>query len=142
MGGGLVPAIDWTIMVSFLFLKFFWYGPFWKSLLNLLQYCFYFMFWAFSLLFFFDHEACGILAYWSAIKLTAPAVEGEVLTTRLPGKFRVIVISDRLFSRRLSSFWTDGLNFYSLNLIGGSSWIIIVFYVFLCKKEKCFIMTS
>ena len=31
-------------------------GPFLKSLLNLLQYCFCFMFW------FFGHEACGILA--------------------------------------------------------------------------------
>ena len=79
------------------------------------------MFWVFfCFFFFFDHEACGILAYWPEIKLRALAVEGEVLTTRLPGKFRVIVISDRLFSRTLTSFWTDGLNFYSLNLIGDS----------------------
>ena len=39
-----------------LFLLIFWCGPFLKSLLNLLQYCFCFMFW------FFGHEACGILA--------------------------------------------------------------------------------
>ena len=40
---------------SFFFLKiFFWCGPFIKSSLNLLQYCFCFMLW-----FFFGREACG-----------------------------------------------------------------------------------
>ena len=39
----------------FFFLRFFWCGPFLKSLLNLLQYGFCFMFW------FFGHEACGVL---------------------------------------------------------------------------------
>ena len=50
-------------LVFFFFLRllllrgfFFGYGPFFKkSLLNLLQYCFCFMFWLFS------HEACDIL---------------------------------------------------------------------------------
>ena len=32
---------------TFFFLRFFWCGPFLKSLLNLLQYCFCFMFWFF-----------------------------------------------------------------------------------------------
>ena len=38
------------------------------------------MFW------FFDQEACGILAPWPGIKPTPPAMEGEVLTTGLAGK--------------------------------------------------------
>ena len=64
----------------FVFKIFFWCGPFLKSLLNLLQYCFCFMFW------FFGCEACGILAPQPGIKLTPPALEGEVLTTGPPGK--------------------------------------------------------
>ena len=38
------------------------------------------MFW------FFGHEACGILAPWAGHEPTPPALEGEVLTTGLPGK--------------------------------------------------------
>ena len=60
---------------------FIWCGLFFlKSLLNLLQYCFCFMFW------FFGHEACGILAPWTGIEPAPPALEGEVLTTGPPGK--------------------------------------------------------
>ena len=51
-----------------------------KSLLNMLQYCFCFMFW------FFGPEACGILAPQPGIELVPPALEGEVLTTGPPGK--------------------------------------------------------
>ena len=51
-----------------------------KSLLNLLQYCFCFVFW------FFGREACGILAPQSGVEPAPPALEGEVLTTGLPGK--------------------------------------------------------
>ena len=46
----------------------------------LLQYWVFFMFW------FFGHEACGILATQPGIEPTPPALEGEVLTTGLPGK--------------------------------------------------------
>ena len=35
----------------------------------------------------FGHEACEILAPQPGIKPTPPALEGEVLTTGLPGKF-------------------------------------------------------
>ena len=68
---------------------FFWCGPFLKSLLNLLQYCFCLMFWPFG------HEACGILASQLGIEpaplpsippTPGPTPEDEVLTTRLPGK--------------------------------------------------------
>ena len=38
------------------------------------------MFW------FFGHEACGILAPQPGIEPTPPALEGEVLTSGLPGK--------------------------------------------------------
>ena len=34
----------------------------------------------------FDCQACGILAHCPGIKPTPPALEGEVLTTELPGK--------------------------------------------------------
>ena len=60
---------------------FFWCGQYFlKSLLNMLQYCFFSMFW------FFGHEAHGILALRPGIEPAPPALEGEVLTTRLPGK--------------------------------------------------------
>ena len=52
-----------------------------KSLLNLLQYCFFFlMFW------FFGSEARGILAPRPGIEPAPPVLEGEVLTTGRPGK--------------------------------------------------------
>ena len=51
-----------------------WTIFFLKPLLNLLQYCFCFMFW------FFGHEACGILAPQPGIKPTLPGWEGKVLT--------------------------------------------------------------
>ena len=51
-----------------------------KYLLNWLQYCFCFLFW------FFGHKACGILASWLGIEHTPHALEGQVLTTELPGK--------------------------------------------------------
>ena len=55
-------------------------GPFLKSLLNFLQYCFCFMLWLLGL------EACGILAPYPGIEPTPPALEGRVLTTGPPGK--------------------------------------------------------
>ena len=38
--------------------------------------------------FFFDHEACGILAPWPGIEPSTPALEGEALTTGPPPKSR------------------------------------------------------
>ena len=35
---------------------------------------------------FFGHEASGILAPWPGIEPIPPALEGEILTTGLPGK--------------------------------------------------------
>ena len=67
---------------SYFILKtiFFNVDPFLKSLLNLLQYCFCFMFW------FFGLEACRILAPQPGIEPTLPALEGVVLTTGPLGK--------------------------------------------------------
>ena len=66
--------------LSFFLLFFFNVNRIWKRLLNLLQYCFCFMF------LFSGHEACGILAPQSRIKPPPPALEGKVLTSRPPGK--------------------------------------------------------
>jgi len=60
--------------------KIFWCGPFLKSLLNLLQYCFCFMFWCFG------HETCEILAPLPGIEPIPPALEDKVLITGPPGK--------------------------------------------------------
>ena len=38
------------------------------------------------MLWFFGQEICGILAPWPEIEPAHPALEGEVLTTGLPGK--------------------------------------------------------
>ena len=51
-----------------------------KVFIEFVQYYFCFTFW------FFGHKACGILALQPAIELASAALEGEVLTTGLPGK--------------------------------------------------------
>ena len=56
----------WTIFKVFL--------EFVKILLLLFMFC------------FFGIEACGILVPWPGITSTAPALEGEVLTTGPPGQ--------------------------------------------------------
>ena len=66
--------------VLVVFFKIFWCGPFLKSLLNLLQNYFCFMFW------FWPPKACGILTPWKGIEPLSHALEGKVLTTRPPGK--------------------------------------------------------
>ena len=49
-----------------------------KSLLNLLQYCFYFIFWVFG------HEGHGILVPWPEIEPMSLGLEGEFSTTGQP----------------------------------------------------------
>ena len=44
------------------------------------------MFW------FFGHKACGILVLWPGTEPTSPAMEGEVLTTVLPGQSLLLLI--------------------------------------------------
>jgi len=69
-------------------LRFFFFkcGPFLKSLVNLLQYCFRFMFW------FFLREACWISAPQPGIELASSALEGEVLATGPPRKSPVWIL--------------------------------------------------
>ena len=69
------PCVD----ILFYFILLFYFICL-KSLLNLLQYYFCFMFW------FCGREACGILAPRPGVEPTPPALEGEVLTTEPPGK--------------------------------------------------------
>ena len=64
----------------FFFLRCFWCGPFLKSLLTLLKYCFGFMFQ------FFGREACGILASRPGVEPAPPALGGGILTTVSLGK--------------------------------------------------------
>ena len=70
-----VPLQTWF----FSFSKFF-YALFWKSLLNLLQYCFCCMFW------FFGHEVCGILVPQPGIRPSPHALESKVFITEPPEK--------------------------------------------------------
>ena len=92
----LTPQFSFAQFFSFFFfLKiffFFWCGPFSKSLLNLLQYCFCFLFWIFG------PEACGIFAPWPGIEHAPPALEGKVLTTGPPGKFHSILFFSELLN--------------------------------------------
>ena len=74
-GSGALP------LASFFFFKnFLMWVIFIKSLFNLLHYCFYFMFW------FSGPKACGIIAPQPEMEPPPPALEGEALTTELPGK--------------------------------------------------------
>ena len=88
----------------FCFFKIFWYGPFLKSLLNLFQYCFYFMFW------FFGCKACGILAPRPGVKPVSPALESKVLTTGPPGKSHMLsflILSKSIENHDLFLLWFD-----------------------------------
>ena len=68
---------------------FFWCEPFLKPLLNLLRYCFCFIFWSFG------PEACGILAPQPGSE-PAPSALEEVLTTGHPGKSSLSLFSNLL----------------------------------------------
>ena len=104
---------------TFFFLKTFWCEPFLKSLLNLLQYCYCFIFW------FLGPMACGILALWPGIEPTPHlALEGEVFTTELPRKPHIIYFSylTKLRLRNntilaLMDNWLNLIDFLSTRLI-------------------------
>ena len=63
---------------------FFFMQTIYEVFIDLLQYCPGFMVW------FFNHEVCGVLAPLPGIKPAPPALEGEVLSTGLPGKFHTL----------------------------------------------------
>ena len=62
-----------------------------KSLLNMSQYCFCFMFWLFG------HHTYGILALQPGINPLPPALEGEVSTTGPSGRSLGQVSIGKLF---------------------------------------------
>ena len=69
------------------FLRFFKCGPFLKSLLNLLKYCFCCLCSGFLTL-----KAYGILAPRPGIKPTPPELESEVLTSGSSGKSQLLLL--------------------------------------------------
>ena len=81
----LVPL--WWLSSFFLFLDFFFRcGPFLKSLLNLLHYCFRFMFWVSG------HVASGILVSQPAIEPVSPAFAVWSLNHWTAWKFPITII--------------------------------------------------
>ena len=71
-------------------LKLFSCVPFLKSLLNVLKYCFCFM--------FLGHKACRILAPWLGIEPISPALKSKVLTAGPPEKSLGLFFLFLLFS--------------------------------------------
>ena len=63
-----------------LFLRLFWYGPFFKVFIEFVTILLLFYVLAFGC------EACGVLVSQAGIEPTLPALEGKVLTTGPPGK--------------------------------------------------------
>ena len=74
-----------------------------KSLSSLLQYCFCFVFW----FWFFGQEGCGMLAPQPGIEPVPPALEGEVLTTGLPGSPRSGPINTRQSRFTIGEYYRD-----------------------------------
>ena len=68
----IIPSVKAPNSFLVIFKKYY-VGHFFKSLLNLLQYCFCFMFW------FFGHKACGILSPQPEVEPTPSALEGKLL---------------------------------------------------------------
>ena len=65
--------------LSLSFFFFFWMWTIFKVLIEFVTILFLFYIW------FFGHEACGLLVPWPGIKPAHPALEGEILTTGLQG---------------------------------------------------------
>ena len=68
-----------------------------KVFIDLLQGYFRFTFW------FFNYEVCGVLAPLPGIKPAPPALEGEVLTTEPPEKFRFYNVTVKLKSQTITT---------------------------------------
>ena len=111
---GAISAMVCPIRTHLFF--FFNVGPFLKSLLHLLQYCFSFMFfWV------FDHEACGILAPRVGIKPVPPALEGRVLTAGPPGgsckSTPCVLHCSQFWSLHFKKDFSNGIMFFFYNFI-------------------------
>ena len=86
-----------------------WWGPFFKSVLHLLQYCFCFMFW------FFGCKTCGILASQPGIECAHPALEGEVLTPGPPGRFLSQLVLGPSEQESVKETWKQGSPFFKVH---------------------------
>ena len=96
---------------KFLFLLYFFKDFFFmwttlKSVLNLLKYCFCFMFW------FFAHKTCWILSPQPEIKPAFPALEAEVPNIELPVKFLFLLLMDNF-----TEYSILGCFFFSFNIL-------------------------
>ena len=102
---------SWTF--SFCFFKdfFFWIWTIFKVFIKLvIILLLLFMFWVFG------HEAYRILALWPGTEPAPSALEGEVLTTGLPGK------SQEMFSeRKMAQESIDKIGIYSEGLMPRNS---------------------
>ena len=95
-----VPCSCWSRDISSSYLSKLHF-IFYKSFLNLLQYCFGFTFWL------FDHEAWGILTPQPGIEPAPPALEGEVLATGPPEKSSTCILDlHRAYAKEPS--WEGG----------------------------------
>ena len=78
-----------------------------KSLLNLLKYCFCFMFW------FFGCEAYGILVLQPGFEPSSLALEGEVLTPGPRGKSLACILKSKLTVQQ-EGLWKNVFQIYKL----------------------------
>ena len=87
-----VSSLPGYLFITYYFLTFlktsFLMQTIFKGFIELVTLFFFFFF--FSNFWIFGHEACEILALWPGTQPTTPALEGEVLTTRLLGKSQAI----------------------------------------------------
>ena len=68
------------------------YQSFLKKLIGFFFFFFVTLLLLFYVFWFFGHEACGIPAPHPGIEHAPPALEGEVPTTGLPGKSRLLFL--------------------------------------------------
>ena len=109
------------------FFFFFNVDLFFKSLLYLLQYCFYFMFW------FFGLQGCGILARHLGVEPRSPALEGGFLTTGSPGKLLI-----HYFFMAHNSPWCDfAINVLTILLSWAHFFRLFLLYDQHCNKYLC-----
>ena len=117
----------------FFFLRFFSCGPFLKSLLNFLQYCFSFMLWVFG------HR---ILAPQPGMEPSPPALKGEVLTSGLPGspymnaQLRELKEISSKFPERKKIWVTQEISFSR-----GPGWVSLTERKHTSLFNKCFYTT-
>ena len=107
---------------SSLYLFIHWCGPFLKSLLNLLQHCFFFMSWCFG------HESCVILASRPGIEPIFTTVEDEDLTIGLPGKCQRHSHINPILKKQSGNILPQSAFWQHVTKIQISEWFALRFY--------------